>query len=85
MSDAERLVRSTLPPGCGASIVATKHSGLARLDPLTEVAAEWLRMIAGPEASWTGDALIVESRYFPEIAEAAIAAGLTFERDALPN
>ena len=85
MSDAKRLVCSTLPPGSVASIVATKHSGFARLDPLTDVAAEWLRTIAGPEANWTGDPLIVELRYFPEIAEAAIAAGFTFERDALPN
>ena len=75
MSDAERLARATLPPGSGASIAATRHAGLARLEPLTTNAEAWLHSITGPEASWDGDALVVELRYFPEIAEAAIAAG----------
>ena len=85
MTDAERLAGGMLPPGSGASIAATRHAGLARLEPLTEAAAVWLWEIAGTEASWDGDALLVELRYFPDVAEAAIAAGLTFERDALPS
>lgn len=85
MSDTDRLSRSTLPPGSGASIAATKHSGLARLEPLTDVAAAWLHTVVGSEASWDGNSLVVELRYFPELAEAAIAAGFTFERDALLN
>ena len=48
-------------------------------DDLHLVALDW------GEASWDGDSLIVELRYFPSIADAAIAAGLTFEREALPN
>lgn len=74
-----------LPPGSGASIAATKHMGLARLEPLTVDAEIWLDNAVTNEASWDEDAVIVEMRYFPDIAEAAIAAGLTFERDALPN
>ena len=85
MTDAERLARAMLPPGSGASIAATRHAALARLEPLTEAAGAWLREAASPEASWDCDALVVEMRYFPNVAEAAIAAGFTFERDALPN
>ena len=85
MSETERLARAMLPPGAGASIAATRHAGLARLEPLTERAVQWMESVTGDEASWDGDALIVEMRYFPAIADAAIAAGLTFERDALLN
>lgn len=85
MSDDDHLAAAMLPPGSGASIAATRHAGLARLEPLTEAAASWMHVVAGDEASWDGDALLVEMRYFPDLADAAIAAGLTFERDARPN
>ena len=76
---------SLVPPGSGASFAATRHAGLARIEPLTSVAEAWLHEHVGEETSWDGDALIVEMRYFPEIADAMIAAGFRFERDALPN
>ena len=85
MSDTDRLARAMLPPGSGASIAATRHAGLARLEPLTEAAAVWLHDLASQDASWDGSALVVEMRYFPDVAEAAIAAGFMFERDAMPN
>lgn len=84
-SERERLTAAILPPGSGASFAATRHAGLARLEPLTEAAAAWPRKIAGDEASWDGEALVLEIRYFPGIAEAAITAGFTFERDARLN
>ena len=73
-----------LPPGSGADIAATRHSGLARLEPLNDRAEAWMRTNA-PDASWDGPALVVEMRYFPDLADAAIAAGLAFERDPHPN
>lgn len=80
-----RLAAGMLPPGAGADVAATRHGGLARLEPLTRRADTWLRTVATGEASWDGDALVVEMRFFAAIADAAIAAGLAFERDALPN
>lgn len=85
MDDADRLAAAMLPPGAGASFIATRHAGLARMEPLTEQAANWLRKIVSDEASWEGEALVVEMRYFPGLAAAAIAAGFTFEREAHPN
>lgn len=32
-----------------------------------------------------GESLAVEMRYFPDLADAIIAAGFTFERDPYPN
>lgn len=81
----EPLANSLLPPGSGASLAATRHAGLARVEPLTSDAVSWLRVYADDAASWDGDALVLEMRYFPQFADAAIAAGLSFERDALPN
>lgn len=74
-----------LPPGAGADLSATRHAGLARVEPLTTRARAWLAANAAGETSADGDALVVEMRYFGDIADAAIAEGLTFERDALPN
>lgn len=83
--EARKLYEALLPPGAGADLSATKHSGLARLEPLTVRGRQWLTAIATVEASWHGDALVVELRDFPTIADAAIEVGLTFERDALLN
>ena len=46
---------------------------------------DWLRRIVNNEACWDGDTLVFEMRYFGGVAEAAIAAKFTFERDARPN
>ena len=80
-----RLRVGMLPEGSGASFAATRNAGLARIEPLTAEAAAWLSGHVGYEASWDGDALVVEMRYFPDLAEAIIAAGMAFERDALPS
>ena len=83
--EARKLYEALVPPGAGADLSATKHGGLARLEPLTVHGGRWLSAIATEEASWDEDALVVELRDFPTIADAAIEAGLTFERDALLN
>jgi len=82
MNDARRLSESILPPGCGASFAAIRHAGIARIEPFTVAAENW-----SPEhiASWDGAAVVVEMRSFADIADPIIAAGFTFERDALPN
>ena len=85
MADDDVLAASLRAPGEGASFVATRHQGLARIEPQTAAAEDWLRSYVGEESSWDGDALVVEIRYFAPLAEAAIADGLTFERDALTN
>jgi len=81
----DRLVAAMRSPGQGADIAATHVAGFARFEPLTERAGEWLRTATAGEATWDGDALMVEIRYMPLLAEAAIAEGLTFERDELLN
>lgn len=69
----------------GAAFVATNQGSFAQIEPLTAKAAAWLRAHVSDESSWQADVLIVEHRYFPHLADAIIAAGFTFERDAFPN
>lgn len=73
------------PPGAGAGFEAHRAGGLATIRPLSVPAEAWLREHVGPEASWLGVAAVVEMRYFPALADAIIAAGFDFERDALAN
>ena len=85
MTPEDSLAASLRAPGEGASFVATRHQGLARVEPQTTAAEGWLRSYADVESSWDGDALVVEMRYFAPLADAAIAEGHTFERNELPN
>lgn len=57
------------------------------LEPLTPSATAWLHahVDEDEDATWVGDRLAVEMRYFPALADALIEAGHLFERDALPN
>lgn len=84
MTDSD-LFRHTAAEGQGAAFVATREGGRAMVEPITERAAQWLRTYANDEATWLGETLIVELRYFPALADAAIGAGFLFERHALPN
>lgn len=85
MRSEEELKAGMRPPGSGASFAATRHAGLARIEPLTTTAEAWLRSNVDVATSWDGDAAVVEMRFFPQLADAIIDAGFTFERDALPN
>jgi hypothetical protein len=53
------------------------------LEPLTPLAEAWLRANVSREATWNGNSLVIEMRYFPTLADAIIAAGFSFERNAL--
>ena len=75
-----RLKAATRTREQGADISATMAGGLARLEPLTMRAQRWLHAHAGD--GWHEGALLVEGRFVPDIAEGAIAEGLTFLRDA---
>ena len=75
----ERLRLATRTRAEGADISATMTGGLARLEPLTMQAEAWLH--ANAEDTWDNGALLLEPRYVPDVAEGAIAAGLTFLRD----
>lgn len=79
------LFRHTAAEGQGAAFIATREGGLAMIEPITGPAAQWLRGHANSEATWIGETLVVELRFFPGIADAIIAAGFLFERHALPN
>lgn len=46
------------------------------------MADDWLRGHVDEEATWLGGMLVVEMRYFPDVAEAIIEAGFLFERNA---
>ena len=79
------LAQHTATRETGAAFLATKEGGFALLEPLTENAALWLRSHVDSEATWLGEVLTIELRYFPDIADAIIAAGFTFEREPFPN
>lgn len=81
----DRLGRATAPRAAGAAFMAMREGGLALITPLTPRAGAWLREIVTADASWDGDTLAVELRYFPALADAIIGAGFSFERDAYPN
>jgi hypothetical protein len=83
--EEKRLFAATATRESGAGFCATREGHLSYLEPLTPPAEAWLRANVSPEATWAGDTLVVEDRYFGDIVEAIIAAGFTFERNALPN
>lgn len=85
MRSRDELIRATAPESAGAGFRAEREGGFATITPLTDAAASWLHANVDDEASWTGDTLVVEIRYFPGLADAAIDAGYTFERDSYPN
>ena len=85
MSDDDRLFGATAAEGRGAGFVATREGGFAMLTPLTIAAEAWLHANTAEESTWTGDTLVIELRYFAELADAIIAAGFLFERNPLPN
>ena len=85
MTTNNPLFRSTDTIENGAAVRATKEGGLALITPLTSAVDAWLHEHVGPDASWSGDSVVVELRYFPALADALIEAGFRFERDALPN
>lgn len=82
MTAARRLLDATAAPGNGASFVAMREGSFARITPLTSAAEAWLRSNVGGESTWLQDTLVVEMRYFPNVAEAIIEAGFLFERNA---
>lgn len=79
------LSRHRAPVDAGAGFRATREIGLALIEPLTPSARTWLEANVGGESQWAGPALVVEMRYFPQLADAIIAAGFLFERDPFPN
>lgn len=80
MRTQEELAASTLPPGAGADFIASLHAGLVLLTPVTERARTWLGPRIAPGASWHDRSLILEQRYFPDLADAILDAGFRFER-----
>lgn len=86
MNDRDNpLAQHRAPREAGAAFAATREGGLALIEPLTPRAEAWLRAHVDDEARWVGPALAVELRYFPPLADAIIAAGFLFEREAFPN
>src|SRR3546814_10743265 len=66
MEHIQYLEAATVAPGAGADFVASKHAGLVKIEPRTARAEQWLDRAATGEASWDGNALVVEPRYFPD-------------------
>ena len=83
--DDDRLFQHTTTLDQGANFLATKEGHFALLTPHDAIVEDWLRDHIGEEARWLGPTLAVELDYFPDLAEAIIAAGFSFERDPLPN
>jgi hypothetical protein len=75
-----------VPPGHGASFAATREGGLVLLRSCSSESFAWLKAHVGSEASWHDDQLVIEPRYFPDLADAIIEAGFLFEGgDDLPG
>lgn len=85
MTNGKSLFQHTVAPDQGAGFVATRDGGFAILEPLTPHAANWLQANVGDEATWMGESLVIEMRYFADLADAIVAAGFLFERNALLN
>ncbi len=85
MKDDKSLSQHTVAPDQGAGFVATRDGGFAILEPLTAQASNWLQANVGEDATWLGESLVIEMRYFADLADAIIAAGFLFERNALLN
>lgn len=77
-----QLATAIVSPGTGADFVAAREGALARLRPLREPARQWLRSKVTGEASWLGEELFVELRFFPALADAILEAGFRFEGNA---
>lgn len=69
----------------GAAFTATLEGGFSMLTPITARDEAWLKETVADEATWMGPTLVVENRYFPDLADAIIEAGFLFERQAFPN
>ena len=85
MVDTNPLLRHTAPREAGAGFLAERSGGVALVTPLIPSARAWLEAQVDEEASWLGEALAVEMRYFLPLADAIIAAGFTFEREPFAN
>lgn len=81
MDELERLKAAISSPGEPASFIASRHGSFARIEPRSANARKWLTAYAGEEALWDDMALIIEVRYFPEFADAAIDDGHTFRTE----
>ncbi len=85
MIDANPLLRHTAPRKAGVGFLAERSGGIALVTPLTPSARAWLEARIDDEAGWLGEASAVGMRYFPALADAIIAAGLTSEREPFAN
>ena len=85
MIDENELAKHRATIGSGAAFTATRQDGFAMVTPITARAEAWLIEHVDEEATWVGPTLMVEMPYFPMLADAIIAAGFLFERDAFPN
>lgn len=81
MSENRDLRLHIVPPGCGGSFIARRYAGYVLLEAITDEALQWLTSHVGEEASWDGNHLFIEPRYFPELCDAIIDEGFLFEVD----
>jgi hypothetical protein len=85
MDARELLFKATATAEAGADLCAERDAGLVRLTPISPRAHLWLANNIAEDAIWHGEAVVIELRSFGPIADAAIAAGLLFERAPLAN
>ncbi|MGI4880732.1 MAG: hypothetical protein ACRYG4_24980 [Janthinobacterium lividum] len=81
MMTARRVLDATAAPGDGANFVATREGSFVRVTALTAHAAVWLQQSVSVDSTWLDKTLVIEMRYFPDIAEAIIENGFLFERN----
>ena len=82
MRTREELAAATVPASAGADFSARRDGGLVQLTPLNRQAREWLVSKVEKDATWNAEALVLELRYFPPLADGILDAGFYFECDA---
>lgn len=65
---------------CDAELAVTNAGGLVLVDALSERAIAWLEHFVGPDSTWLGESLVVESRYVGLFLNSAADAGFSVTR-----
>lgn len=65
--------------GAEADVYIEHHGSVWLVSPQTGRALHWIAVSVDPEATWMGDALVVEHRYVEDVVEGMTADGLVVE------
>lgn len=58
--------------------IATNHGSLVTLEPRTKAAETWVASYLPKDVQWFAGAVVIEPRYFGDIAAGLVGDGLTW-------